>query len=66
MSLGCCNAGDSYRYEWQDDADGSGFGFTGELRITYPTRELRDMILGTGMVGGMETSYARLQTEILD
>ena len=30
-------------------------------RITYPSRELRDTILGTGMVGGMETSYARLE-----
>ncbi|HEY0928454.1 MAG TPA: SRPBCC family protein [Gemmatimonas sp.] len=31
------------------------------LVITYPTRELRDMILGTGMTKGMETSYARLE-----
>lgn len=30
------------------------------LVITYPTKELRDMILGTGMTTGMETSYARL------
>ncbi len=95
--------GDVYRYEWESQADGSRFGFTGELvalepprravttermadtegphtenelvltprpggltrlelRITYPSRELRDMILGTGMVDGMETSYARLET----
>jgi uncharacterized protein YndB with AHSA1/START domain len=32
---------------------------------TYPTKELRDMILGTGMTTGMETSYARLEREIL-
>jgi uncharacterized protein YndB with AHSA1/START domain len=31
------------------------------LTITYPSREVRDMILGTGMVGGMEASYARLE-----
>lgn len=33
--------------------------------ITYPNREVRDMVLGTGMVGGMETSYARLEREVL-
>lgn len=33
--------------------------------ITYPSREVRDMVLGTGMVGGMETSYARLEREVL-
>jgi uncharacterized protein YndB with AHSA1/START domain len=31
------------------------------LLITYPSRELRDMILGTGMVDGMDTSYGRLE-----
>lgn len=30
--------------------------------ITYPSLELRDMILETGMVDGMETSYARLES----
>lgn len=35
------------------------------LVITYPSKELRDMILGTGMVGGMETSYQRLEREVL-
>lgn len=35
------------------------------LVITYPSKELRDMILGTGMTGGMETSYARLEREVL-
>jgi uncharacterized protein YndB with AHSA1/START domain len=33
--------------------------------ITYPSIELRDMVLGTGMVGGMEMSYARLEEEVL-
>jgi uncharacterized protein YndB with AHSA1/START domain len=33
--------------------------------ITYPDAETRDMILGTGMVDGMETSYARLEAEVL-
>ena len=33
--------------------------------ITYPSKELRDMILGTGMTTGMETSYARLEREVL-
>lgn len=29
--------------------------------ITYPNKEFRDMVLGTGMTTGMETSYARLE-----
>lgn len=29
--------------------------------ITYPSAELRDTVLATGMVDGMETSYARLE-----
>jgi uncharacterized protein YndB with AHSA1/START domain len=29
--------------------------------VTYPSRELRDEIMATGMVDGMETSYARLE-----
>jgi uncharacterized protein YndB with AHSA1/START domain len=33
--------------------------------ITYPSIELRDMVLGTGMVGGMVTSSARLEEEVL-
>ena len=33
--------------------------------ITYPSKELRDMILGSGMTTGMETSYARLEREVL-
>lgn len=35
------------------------------LVITYPSTELRDEILSTGMVDGMETSYARLE-DVLD
>ncbi len=33
--------------------------------LTYPSKEVRDMVLGTGMVGGMEQSYARLEREVL-
>jgi uncharacterized protein YndB with AHSA1/START domain len=29
--------------------------------ITYPSAEVRDIVLATGMVDGMETSYARLE-----
>lgn len=94
--------GETYRYEWENTADGARFGFTGELlsteaphravttermlgtdgpsteneltlvprpggrtrieiRITYPSKALRDTILATGMVDGMEASYARLE-----
>ena len=35
------------------------------LVITYPDAETRDMILGTGMTDGMETSYARLEELVL-
>jgi uncharacterized protein YndB with AHSA1/START domain len=35
------------------------------LVITYPDAETRDVVLGTGMVGGMETSYARLERAVL-
>ncbi|MGO2140192.1 MAG: SRPBCC family protein [Leucobacter sp.] len=35
------------------------------LLITYPDTETREMILSTGMVDGMETSYARLDSEVL-
>lgn len=35
------------------------------LVITYPSKELRDMVLGSGMTTGMETSYARLEREVL-
>ncbi len=33
--------------------------------ITYPSLEVRDMVLATGMTGGMETSYARLEGQVL-
>ncbi|GAA2545079.1 uncharacterized protein YndB with AHSA1/START domain [Neomicrococcus aestuarii] len=35
------------------------------LVITYPDAQTRDMILSTGMVDGMETSYQRLESEVL-
>lgn len=35
------------------------------LVITYPNAELRDQILATGMTDGMETSYARLESDVL-
>lgn len=31
------------------------------LVITYPSAQVRDSVLGTGMVAGMEASYARLE-----
>lgn len=33
--------------------------------ITYPSTEVRDLVLGTGMTDGMETSYQRLEREVL-
>ena len=33
--------------------------------ITYPSAEVRDIVLATGMTDGMETSYARLEEEVL-
>jgi uncharacterized protein YndB with AHSA1/START domain len=35
------------------------------LVITFPDADTRDAILATGMTDGMETSYARLETEVL-
>ncbi|MBS1895829.1 MAG: SRPBCC domain-containing protein [Actinobacteria bacterium] len=35
------------------------------LLIEYPDAETRDMILATGMIDGMETSYARLEDLVL-
>lgn len=35
------------------------------LVITYPDAQTRDIVLGTGMVGGMETSYQRLERIVL-
>lgn len=34
--------------------------------ITYPSREVRDAVLETGMVDGMEASYRRLESEVLE
>lgn len=34
------------------------------LVVTYPSAEVRDMVLATGMTDGMETSYARLESEV--
>lgn len=34
------------------------------LVITYPDAEVRQMVLSTGMVAGMEASYARLESEL--
>jgi uncharacterized protein YndB with AHSA1/START domain len=33
-----------------------------EVRIEYPSKDVRDMILKTGMVDGMEISYARMES----
>ncbi len=35
------------------------------ILVTYPSAEIRDIVLATGMTGGMETSYARLEREVL-
>lgn len=35
------------------------------ILITYPDAATRDMILSTGMTDGMETSYQRLESEVL-
>lgn len=35
------------------------------LIITYPNAEVRDTVLASGMTGGMEQSYARLEEEVL-
>ncbi|AEF41183.1 SRPBCC family protein [Hoyosella subflava] len=99
------NAGDTYRYEWEQAGGEGRFGFEGELLestapyravttermigmegegtinemtltpvdggtlltlvVTYPSAEVRDMILATGMTDGMETSYQRLEQEVL-
>ena len=97
--------GDTYRYCWEPEGEGEGFGFDGVLLesvpprravttehmtgtdypsttnqmtltpvdggtllsivITYPSAEVRDMVLATGMTDGMETSYARLERDVL-
>ena len=35
------------------------------LLITYPNAQLRDIVLATGMTEGMETSYVRLEKELV-
>lgn len=35
------------------------------ILITYPNAEVRDAVLATGMTDGMESSYRRLETEVL-
>lgn len=35
------------------------------LVITYPSAEVRDIVLGTGMTDGMERSYVRLEDDVL-
>lgn len=35
------------------------------LVITYDSKDLRDIVLGTGMADGMEASYSRLEREVL-
>lgn len=35
------------------------------LLITYPSAEVRDMVLATGMTGGMEVSFTRLEDLVL-
>lgn len=44
-----------------DDAEGSLL----TLVMTFPDIQTRDAVLATGMTGGMETSYARLETQVL-
>jgi hypothetical protein len=34
------------------------------LVITYPSADVRDAVLATGMVGGMETNYQRLESQL--
>lgn len=35
------------------------------LLITYPSADVRDAVLATGMTDGMETSYRRLESQVL-
>lgn len=44
------------------EADGTGTLMT--MRMTLPSAEVRTAMLATGMEGGMETSYARLEEMI--
>ncbi len=42
----------------------AGAGTLMTLIVTYPSAEVRDMVLGTGMTEGMERSYARLEEQL--
>jgi len=35
------------------------------LLITYPSEQVRDIVLGTGMANGMEASYVRLEEQVI-
>jgi uncharacterized protein YndB with AHSA1/START domain len=99
------SVGETYRYFWEPEGEGDGFGFDGELLesnpphravttehmtgtdypstvneltltpttggtllslvITYPSAEVRDTVLATGMTDGMETSYVRLEEQLV-
>ena len=48
------------RIETVFEADGTGTLMT--MRMTLPDAKTRDAMLATGMEGGMEASYARLET----
>jgi len=48
--------------EFRDEADGSVMTTT----ILCPSKENRDAALATGMARGMEQSYGRLETEVLE
>jgi uncharacterized protein YndB with AHSA1/START domain len=48
--------------ETRFDADGTGTVMT--MRMTLPDAQTRASMLATGMEGGMEASYARLETMI--
>jgi uncharacterized protein YndB with AHSA1/START domain len=48
------------RVETRFEPDGAGTLMT--MRMTLPDSETRAAMLATGMEGGMETSYARLET----
>ena len=44
------------------EADGDGTFMT--MLMTLPSKEVREMMLSTGMDAGMEASYQRLETTI--
>lgn len=50
--------------ETRFDADGDGTLLT--MRMTLPDAETRAAMLATGMADGMEASYARMETLLVD